>query len=57
MSGADNQCYQFTSESTCEKIKTKMIGMVESLLNEEYLRATSSCEDTKEVAKQDDFFV
>ena len=32
-----------------------MIGMVESLLNEENLRATSSSHETEEVAKQDNF--
>ena len=48
--------FQFTSESTRKKIKTKMICMVESLLNEEYLRATSSSDETEETANQDDFF-
>ena len=57
MSDADNQFYQFTSESTGGKIKTKMIGTVESLLNEEDLRATSSSDEIEEAAKQDDFFV
>ena len=33
-----------------------MIGMVESLLNEQALRATSSSQETEEAAKQDDFF-
>ena len=55
MSDADHQFYQFASESTREKIKTKMIGMVKALLNEEDLRATSS-DETVEAAKQDDFF-
>ena len=56
MSDADNQFYQFTSESTREKIKTKMIGLVESLLNKEDLRATSRSREIEEEAKQD-FFV
>ena len=42
MSDADNQFYQLTSESTREKKKTKIIGMVKSLLNKKDLRATSS---------------
>ena len=46
-----------SSEPTREKIKTKMIGMVESLLNEEDLHTTSSSHETEEAAKQDDFFV
>ena len=57
MPDADNQFYQFASESTREKIKTKIIGMVESLLNEEDLRSTSSSHKTEEAAKQDDSFV
>ena len=57
MSDADNQFYQLTSKSTLEKMKTKMIGMVEILLNEEDLRATSSSHETEEAAKQDKFFV
>ena len=56
MSDADNQFYQFTCESNREKIKTKMVDMVEHLLNEEGLHATSSSDETEEVAKQDDFF-
>ena len=55
ISDADNQFYQFTSESASEKIKTKMIVMVESLLNEEDLRAISSNDETEEAAKQEDF--
>ena len=51
MSDADNQFYQFTSESTPEKIKTKMILMVEFLQNEEDLRATSSSDETEEAVK------
>ena len=56
MSDADNQFYQFTSESTREKIKTEMIGIVESLLKEEDLRATSTSDETDETVKQVDFF-
>ena len=56
MSDADNQFYLYSSESIPEKIKTKMIGMVEFLLNEEDLRATSSSHETEEAAKQHDFF-
>ena len=56
-SDADNQFYRFTSEFTREKIKTKMIGMVESLLNEEDLRATSSSHEIVEAAKQDVFLL
>ena len=55
MSDAYNQFYQFTSESTRDKMKTKMICVVESLLNEEDLRATSSSHKTEGAAKQDDF--
>ena len=55
MSDADNQFYQFTSESTREKIKAKMIGMVQSLSNEENLHATNSSDETEEAAKHDDF--
>ena len=51
MSDADNQFYQFTSESTPEKIKTKMILMAEFLQNEEDLRATSSSDETEEAVK------
>ena len=47
MSDADNQFYQFTSESNREIIKTTMIGLVESLLNDEDLRATSSSHGTE----------
>ena len=36
-------------------MKTKMIGMFESLLNDEDLRATSSSHEVEEAAKQDDF--
>ena len=57
MSNDANQFYQFTSESTREKIKTKMIGMVESLLNEEDVRAASSSDETEEATKQNNFFV
>ena len=57
MSDADCQLYQLSSNSTCKKIKTKMIGMVESLLNEEDLRTTSSSHETEEAEKQDNFFV
>ena len=57
MSDADNQFFQFTSESTREKIKTKLIGLVDSLLNEEDLRATSSSYKTEEAAKKNDVFV
>ena len=57
MSDADNQFYQFTSESTRETIKTTMIGLVESLLNEEDLRATSSSHKTEKAAKQDNLLV
>ena len=49
MLDADNQ-------STHEKIKIKIIGMVEFLLNKEDLRATTSSHKTEEAAKQDDFF-
>ena len=55
MSDADNQFYQFTSEPTREKIKTTMIVLVESLLNEKDLRAASSSHKTEESAKRDDF--
>ena len=47
MSDADNQFFQFTSESTRKKIKVKLIGMVKSLLNEEDLRATSSSNEAR----------
>ena len=57
ISDEDTQFYQFTCESIREKIKTKMIDMVESLLNGEDLRATSSSHETEEAVKQDDFFV
>ena len=57
MPDPDNQFYQFTFKSTRAKIKTKMIDMVESLLNEEDLRATSSSDETEEAVKQDEFFV
>ena len=57
MSNADNQVFQFSSESTREKIKTKLIGLVKSLLNRKDLRATNSCHEAKEAAKQDGFFV
>ena len=57
MSDADNQFYQFTSESTRETIKTTMIGLVESLLNEDDLRATSSSHKTEKAAKQDNCLV
>ena len=56
MSDADNQYFQFTSEPTHEKIKTKLIGLVNTLLNEKDLRATSRSHETEEAAKQDDFF-
>ena len=56
MSNADNQFCQFTSKSTYEKIKTKMIGIVEYLLNKKDPRATSSSDETEVAAKQDDFF-
>ena len=57
MSGANNQFYQFTSESNRETIKTTMIGLVESFLNEEDLRPTSSSHETEKAAKQDNFLV
>ena len=53
MSGEDNQ---FTSISIREKIQTKMIGLVESLLNEKDIRANSRSHEIEEAAKQDDFF-
>ena len=57
MSDADNPFYQFTSESTREKIKTKMIGLVETLLNQEDIRATSMSHEIEETVKQNYFFV
>ena len=57
MSDADNPFYQFTSESPCEKIKTKMISLVETLLNEKDIRATSMSHEIEEAVKQDYFFV
>ena len=57
MSHADNQFYQFTSESTRETIKTTMIGLVEFLLNDEDLRVTSSSHKTEKAAKQDNCLV
>ena len=57
MSDADHLFYQFTCKSTRAKIKTKMIDMVESLLNEEDLRGTSSSDEKEEAAKQEEFFV
>ena len=57
MSEANNRFYLFTSESNRETIKTTMIGLVESLLNEEDLRATSSSHETEKAAKQDNLLV
>ena len=54
MLDADNQFYQFTSEYTSENMKTKIISMVESLLNED-LHATSNSNKTEKAVKQDDF--
>ena len=55
MSEADNQLFQFNSESIYKKIKAKLIGLVKSLLNEEDLCPTSSSHETEAAAKQDDF--
>ena len=57
MSDANNRFYLFTSESNRETIKTTMIDLVESLLNEDDLRATSSSHETEMVAKQDNCLV
>ena len=55
-SDADKQFYQFTSESSREKTKTMIIGVIEFLLNEKALCATSSSDKTESAAKQDEFF-